>query len=91
MGVKASPEAIRKIKKDISGTIKDLEHMNDGIKNGIRATGTWDDDKAAEFNMIMQKVARLTQSPIDTLKAALPKLEKLAMLLDSYNSQSMNG
>ena len=41
----------------------------------------------AEFNMLMQKIARLTVSPVETLNAALPKLEKLAQTLDNYNSQ----
>ena len=83
MAVKASAETIREMKKQIAQTIKD----NQGIKSGIRATGSWDDAKAAEFNMLMQKIARLTVSPVETLNAALPKLEKLAQTLDNYNSQ----
>lgn len=87
MAVKASAETIREMKKQISQTIKDIEHINSGIRSGIRATGSWDDAKAAEFNMLMQKIARLTASPVETLNAALPKLEKLAQALDNYNSQ----
>lgn len=87
MAVKASAETIREMKKQISQTTKDIEQINRGIQNGIRATGSWDDAKAAEFNMLMQKIARLTASPVETLNAALPKLEKLAQALDNYNSQ----
>lgn len=87
MAVKASAETIREMKKQIAQTIKDIEHINEGIRSGIRATGSWDDAKAAEFNMLMQKIARLTASPVETLNAALPKLEKLAQTLDNYNSQ----
>ncbi|MDD3219578.1 MAG: hypothetical protein PHC41_11370 [Lachnospiraceae bacterium] len=86
MGVKASPEAIREMKKDIQNTIKDIEYISDGIRNGASASGNWNDDKATEFNLLMQKIARLTEQPVDTLKAALPKLEKLAQSLDKYNS-----
>ena len=87
MAVKASAETIREMKKQIAQTIKDIERINQGIKSGIRATGSWDDAKAAEFNMIMQKISRLKVSPVETLNAALPKLEKLAQTLDNYNSQ----
>lgn len=87
MAVKASAETIREMKKQIAQTIKDIERINEGIRSGIRATSSWDDAKAAEFNMLMQKIARLTASPVDTLNAALPKLEKLAQTLDNYNSQ----
>lgn len=87
MAVKASAETIREMKKQIAQTIKDIERINQGIKSGIRATGSWDDAKSAEFNMLMQKIARLTVSPVETLNAALPKLEKLAQTLDNYNSQ----
>lgn len=85
MAVKASPETIRQMKKEISNTIKDIEKISNGIKTGMSATEKWDDTKAAQFNMLMQKIARLTATPIDTLNDALPKLEKLAMSLEQYN------
>ena len=85
MAVKASPETIREMKKDISNPIKDIERISNGIKTGMSATSNWDDAQAAQFNMLMQQIARLTATPIDTLNAALPKLEKLAQSLDQYN------
>lgn len=86
MAVKASPEAIREMKKDISDTINDIERISNGIRTGMSASAGWDDAQAAQFNMLMQQIARLTATPIDTLRAALPKLEKLAQSLDQYNS-----
>lgn len=86
MAVKASPEAIRNMKKQIQNTINDINKISNGIKTGMSATANWDDAKATEFNMIMQRTARLTEAPIDTLNAALPKLEKLAVSLDQYNN-----
>ena len=85
MGIKASPETIREMKKEISNTIRDIERISAGIKTGMSASASWDDAKAAEFNMLMQQIARLTATPIETLNAALPKLEKLAQILDRYN------
>lgn len=86
MAVKASSQTIREMKKEIAQTIKDIEHINRSIQNGVRATGSWNDAKAAEFNMIMQKIARLTASPVQTLNTAIPKLEQLAQTIDSYNA-----
>ena len=86
MSMKASAQSIRDMKKQIAQTVKDIEHINQGIRSGLRATGSWDDAKAAEFNMIMQKIARLTASPVETLNAAIPKLEKLAQSVHAYNS-----
>lgn len=85
MAVKASPETIREMKKDISNTIRDIERISSGIRSGMSATASWDDAQAAQFNMLMQQIARLTATPIETLQAALPKLEQLAQLLDRYN------
>lgn len=85
MAVKASPETIRDMKKEISNTINDLEKISNGIRTGISASGGWNDTKAAQFNMLMQKIARLTATPIETLRSALPKLEKLAQSLEQYN------
>ena len=85
MAVKASPETIREMKKEISNTIRDIERISNGIKSGMSATSNWDDEQAAQFNMLMQKIARLTATPIETLNASLPKLEKLAQSPDRYN------
>lgn len=84
MAVKASAEAIREMKKTISDTIKDIEKISQGIRTGVSASNNWDDEKAAQFNMLMQKTARLVEKPTDTLKKAIPKLEKLAASLDQY-------
>ena len=85
MGVKASPEAIREMKKEIANTVRDIQRISEGIRSGMSASSNWSDSKAAEFNMIMQRIARLTETPVDTLNAAMPKLEKLAQSLDRYN------
>ena len=85
MPVQASPEVIREIKKEISNTIRDIERISNGIALGVRATSSWNDAQAAEFNMLMQQIARLTSTPVETLRAALPKLEGLAQSLDEYN------
>ena len=89
MAVKASPEAIREMKKSIQDAIKLIEHMSTSLKSGI-ASSNWNDAQSTEFNLTIQKIARLTESPVDTLKAALPRLEKLAQSLDDYNKVSWN-
>ena len=87
MAIKGDSQTVREMKKDISQTIKDLEHMREGIRSGMQATGGWDDDKASEFNLAMSKVARMIESPVESLRAALPKLERLAQLMDQYSSK----
>lgn len=86
MAVKASPETIRAMKKDIQNTINDIQRISAVIRQGVGATSSWDDAKAAEFRSLMQRIAALTEAPVDTLRAAVPKLEKLAQSLDQYNS-----
>ena len=85
MAVKASPETIREMRGIIANTIKDIEKISGGIRTGISATEDWEDTQAAQFNMLMQRIARFTEKPIETLQKALPKLEKLAQSLDQYN------
>ncbi len=88
--MQASSEAIRDMEKEIQLTIKNLQKCSEGILNANRATTNWDDDKAAEFNMLMGKVSRLVDSPVDTLQKALPKLEALAQAVDNYNKHSIS-
>ena len=85
MAVKASAETIREMKKNLQKTISDIQKISSGIRSGMSATSGWDDSQAAQFNMLMQQIARLTEGPVDTLTAAIPKLEKLAQSLDEYN------
>jgi len=89
MAMKASSQAIRDMAKTIRDTIKDIEHISSGIRSGVRASQNWDDAKAAEFNQIMQRIARLTETPVSTLNSACPKLEQLAQAVDDYNGVSI--
>lgn len=90
MGMKGDPQTVRDMKKSIEDTIKDLEHMSNGIQRGMQATSGWEDQKASEFNLAMSRVARMTESPIDSLRAALPKLEKLAQLMEAYETKKFS-
>lgn len=85
MAVKASAEAIREMKKEISHTIQDIQRISSGIRSGISPADKWNDTQAVQFKQIMSNVASLVEQPIEALNAAIPKLEKLAMSLDSYN------
>lgn len=87
MAIKGDSQTVREMKQDISQTITDLEEMSEKITQGMQATNGWDDDKAAEFNLAMSKVARKIKSPVDSLKDATAKLERLAQLMDQYTSK----
>lgn len=89
--MQASSDVIRDIAKEIKTTISNLQNCSEKIQDANRATSGWDDEKGAEFNLVMSKVARLVDSPTATLQAALPKLEALAQAVDAYNSQKIGG
>ena len=83
--VKASPEAIRKIKSDINVTIKELRDSAKKVSSALSSSSEWNDAQANQYRDLMRKIGRLIESPLDTLQAAQPKLEKLAQSLDEYN------
>lgn len=85
MAVKASPEAVREMKRDINKMVQDIERISASIKSAVSAITDWEDSRSAEFKSLMQRVAQLTEKPTETLRAAMPKLEKLAEALDQYN------
>jgi len=80
--VKADPKIIRDFKTRLQGTISELR----GAAGKVRAVGSggWNDAQGDQFNALMKKIAQLIESPIDTLNAAQPKLEKLAQSLEAY-------
>lgn len=84
MAVQASPEAIRQMRKEISNTIKDIEKISSGIRNGL-SSGSWNDAQGMQFKALMQKISQLAEQPKDQLAASLPKLEQLASSLERYN------
>lgn len=86
MGVKADPESIRDMEKELKDTVKKLESISQGIYSATGNLGDWNDDKAEEFRIIMKRIADLIVAPVDTLNASAPKLEELALALDRYNN-----
>jgi len=80
--VRASSETIRQMKSGLNATISEIR----GASAKIRAVGSgeWNDAQGEQFRALMQKIAQLVESPIETLQAAQPKLEKLAQSLEAY-------
>ena len=87
MAIRGNAETVREIKNDIARTIADLSEMSAGIRTGARSTSGWDDQKAAEFGDAMGRVADMIESPVESLREAIPKLERLAQLMDEYTSK----
>ena len=84
--VQSSPEVVRQIKSDINGTTKELRDAANRINSALHSSSEWNDAQGDQYRELMRSIARLIESPIETLQAAQPKLEKLAQSLDSYNS-----
>jgi hypothetical protein len=84
--VQSSPEVVRQIKSNINSTAKELRDAANRIKSALHASSEWNDAQGNQYRELMRQIARLIESPIDTLQAAQPKLEKLAQSLDTYNS-----
>jgi len=84
--VQSSPEVVRQMKYDINATAKGLRDAANRINSAVHSSSEWNDAQGEQYRDLMRRIARLIESPIDTLQAAQPKLEKLAQSLDSYNS-----
>ena len=79
--VKASAEAIRQVKAGLNATVNEIRTA----AAKVRAVSGWNDAQGQQFQALMQRIAQLVESPINTLQAAQPKLDKLAQSLDQYN------
>lgn len=92
MAINASSEAIGEMVDQIRRTISDITRISEGIRGGLSRTGgSWDDDKAQEFADVMNNIASLTETPVDTLEGAIPKLQQLQSILEGYSSTSIGG
>ncbi|MCL2399796.1 MAG: WXG100 family type VII secretion target [Defluviitaleaceae bacterium] len=83
--VKSDPEVIRKVKADISNAIKEIQAAVNNIRMARNSASGWNDNLGNQYRDLMTKIERLAESPISTLQAALPYLDKLAKSLDAYN------
>ena len=83
--VQSSPEVIRQIKSDLNVTTKELRDAANKVNTALRSSSEWNDAQGNQYRELMRKIGRLIESPINTLQAAQPKLEKLAQSLDAYN------
>jgi len=83
--VKASPEVVRQMKSDLNKTARELNQAGAKVKAALQSSSDWNDAQGEKYRQLMQRIGRLIVSPIGTLDAAQPKLEKLAQSLDEYN------
>ena len=83
--IKASPEAVRQLAKDLRTTINNLQTISAQVKSAGNVSG-WSDSQGEQFKSVVNRIAGLTQSPIETLESAIPRLNKIADTLEKYNS-----
>jgi len=86
MAVKASTEAISAMRSDIQKAINEISNISAQITSAGRATGDWNDSQSQQYQSIMSNASKATLQPIETLKAAIPKLNKLEQALQQYNN-----
>lgn len=83
--IKASPESVRKLASDLKVTISNLRNISAQVRSAGNVSG-WSDSQGEEFKSVVNRIAGLTQSPIETLESAIPRLNKIADALEKYNS-----
>lgn len=84
MAINASAEAIRHMKMTLQKTITEIERIQTNVRGSMKSSENWNDAQGEQYRQMMQQIARLTESPSKTLRTAVPKLEKLAQILDAY-------
>lgn len=84
MAINASSEAIRQMERTLQKTIKEIERIQANVRGSMKSSENWNDAQGEQYRRLMQQIARLTESPSGTLRTAVPKLEKLAQILDAY-------
>jgi len=90
MGIKASTEAIGAMRSDIQKAISEITEISGQISSASRVSGDWSDSQSQQYQSVMQKASKATLQPLDTLKAAIPKLNKLEQALQQYGSVKFN-
>lgn len=83
--IQASSESVRKLASDLRTTIGNLQQISEQVKSAGNV-GDWNDSQGAQFKSVVNTIATLTKSPIQTLEAAIPRLNKIAEALDKYSS-----
>lgn len=83
--IKASPEAVRQLAKDLRSTINKLQQISEQVKSAGNVS-EWNDSQGSEFKSVVGKISGLTKSPIQTLEGAIPRLNKIADALEKYQN-----
>ena len=90
MAIKSSTEAISAMRSDIQKAINEISAISSQLTTAGRATGDWNDSQSQQYQSIMSNASKATIQPIETLKAAIPKLNKLEQALQQYSNVKFN-
>jgi hypothetical protein len=86
MAIKASADVIAAMRADIQRAINEIIQISEQMSAAGRVAGGWEDAKSQEYAVIMGDAAKVTRQPVETLEAAVPKLQKLEQIIQNYNS-----
>lgn len=80
----ADPETLRRSSRTVRESVRAIKRVSDGIDRTIKGSSGWSDSQGEEFRNVLSRVKRLVDSPLETLEAAPPKIDRLADALDEY-------
>ena len=90
MAVNASAAAIAAMRADIQRAIREITDISSQIAQAGRPSGEWSDAQSQQYGTVMQRASKASIQPLETLKAAIPKLNKLEQAVLGYGSTRFN-
>jgi methionyl-tRNA synthetase len=91
MAIKASVNVIAEMRADIQRAINEIMQISEHMNTAGRITSGWEDEQSQQYSTLMGDAAKVARTPVDTLKAAIPKLQKLEQAIQNYSSVKFNG
>ncbi len=84
MQISSSSRTVSEMQDTIRKTIKGISGIQDNLRSTMASASGWNDAQGAQYRDLMRRIAKLTDSPRDTLTAAVPKLDRMIQALQEY-------
>lgn len=86
MRISSSSEAVSEMRDTLLKTVKGIGGIQDNLRSTLVSASGWNDAQGAQYRDLMRRIAKLTDSPRDTLAEAVPKLDRMIQALQAYEN-----
>lgn len=84
MNITSSSKIVREMNQTLKKTEEDINRIQENLRSVANTAVNWNDEQGQMYRELMKRIIRLNDAPRNTIREAIPKLDRMVCALEAY-------